>query len=112
MSQSNLSLETFSDSINDKLDLVCERLAALSAALDSSISDRAMWLDSLEFRKMAGIKNKYAIRYLVGKGCWNSDALKNIGTVDKPRYRFHRVKALDQFLNKASRLKDAAEAAI
>ena len=112
MTESSFSIENFTDSVNDKLDLVCDRLAALAAAMESTASDQAMWLDSLEFRKLAGIKNKYAIRYLVGKGTWTKEALKNIGTIEKPRYRFHRVKALDQFLNKADRLREAAEAAV
>jgi hypothetical protein len=36
----------------------------------------------------------------MSKGVIRSDALRNIGTAQRPRYRFHRVKAVDQFLNR------------
>jgi hypothetical protein len=36
----------------------------------------------------------------MSKGVIRGDALRNIGTIKRPRYRFHRRKAVDQFLNR------------
>jgi hypothetical protein len=36
----------------------------------------------------------------MSKGVLEGDAIRNIGSVKQPRYRFHRRKAVDQFLNR------------
>ena len=63
----------------------------------------AEWIDSEEFCKQVGIAPKQ-LTYYMSKGTPSGDAVRNIGTVARPRYRFHRVMAVDQFLNRANRV--------
>jgi len=62
------------------------------------------WVDSKEFCRLVGLRDTKALTYQMSKGVIRSDALRNIGTAQRPRYRFHRVKAVDQFLNRSKTL--------
>jgi hypothetical protein len=80
------------DSLERKLD----RLLDLSGA-NTVDGD---WVDSTEFCRLVGVKDRKALTYQMAKGVIKGEALRNIGTVQRPRYRFHRTKAVDQFLNR------------
>lgn len=83
------------DSLERKLD----RLLDLSGA---NIAD-GDWVDSTEFCRLVGVKDRKALTYQMSKGVIRGEALRNIGTVQRPRYRFHRTKAVDQFLNRTNK---------
>lgn len=56
------------------------------------------WVDSKEFCRLVGLKDTKALTYQMSKGVIHGEAIRNIGTAKRPRYRFHRVKAVNQFL--------------
>ena len=58
------------------------------------------WVDSKEFCRLVGLSDTKALTYQMSKGIIHGTAIKNIGTAKRPRYRFHRTKAVDQFLNR------------
>lgn len=58
------------------------------------------WVDSREFCRLVGLKDTKALTYQMSKGVIRGDAIRNIGTPKRPRYRFHRTKAVNQFLNR------------
>lgn len=86
------------DEILHRLDVVLghlERLLQLQTATPESD-----WVDSREFCRLVGLKDTKALTYQMSKGIIRGDAIRNIGTAKRPRYRFHRVKAVNQFLNR------------
>lgn len=90
------------DPVAQRLDLVIDRLETLIGLYERQIPKvEETWIDSREFCRMTGIPNKAALHYAMSKGVISGDALRNIGTAKRPRYRFHRRKAVDQFLNRA-----------
>lgn len=62
-------------------------------------SPESLWIDSTDFCKLVGIERKQ-LTYYMSQGVPSGKAVKNIGTNARPRYRFHRVAAVDQFLNR------------
>lgn len=58
------------------------------------------WVDSREFCRLVGLKDPKALTYQMSKGVIQGNALRNIGTPKRPRYRFHRSRAVDQFMNR------------
>ena len=89
------------------MDDVLNRIDALERTLVALIESLAPkpdsdWVDSKEFCQMVGLRDTKALVYQMGKGVIKGEALRNIGTVQRPRYRFHRTKAVDQFLNRTS----------
>lgn len=81
------------DDLERKLDRV---LSALKSSLESD------WVDSREFCRLVGLTDTKALVYQMSKGVIHGDAIHNIGTPKRPRYRFHRVKAVNQFLKRSN----------
>ena len=80
----------------DTLERKLDQLLAVSTVNESD------WVDSREFCRLVGLRDTKALVYQMSKGVVHGPALRNIGSVKRPRYRFHRVKAVDQFLNRAA----------
>lgn len=76
------------------------RIETVLSALARAQDHTSVWIGSEEFCKLVGIQTKQ-LTYYMSKGVPCGDAVKNVGTVKRPRYRFHREKAVDQFLNRA-----------
>ncbi len=89
-----------------KLDILTDAIFALASAqtkeTEASSTD---WLDSSAFISKAGIRDRSSLSYYVQKGVFDNAAMKNIGTIKKPRYRFHRLFAIEQFLNNSTHRK-------
>lgn len=88
---------------------ILNRLDALERNLTTLIQSQAAcpesdWVDSKEFCRLVGLKDTKALVYQMSKGVIHGQALRNIGTAQRPRYRFHRTKAVNQFLNRAQHL--------
>lgn len=66
------------------------------------------WVTSTDFCRLVGLKDTKALTYQMSKGIIHGDAIRNIGTPRRPRYRFHRVKAVSQFLNRSSNFRKTA----
>ena len=86
------------EEILNRLDAMERNLIALIQA--SQPAPESEWLDAKTFCRLVSLRDSKALMYEMSKGVFNNAAVKNIGTVKRPRYRFHRVKALDQFMNR------------
>lgn len=87
------------------MDEVINRIDALERTLVALIeaqrpAPESTWVDSKEFCRLVGLADTKALTYQMSKGVIHGPAVKNIGTAKRPRYRFHRTKAVDQFLNR------------
>lgn len=86
------------EEILNRLDALERNLSALIQAQQTS--PESDWLDSKEFCRLVGLKDTKALVYQMSKGILHGPAIRNIGTAHRPRYRFHRTKAVNQFLNR------------
>ena len=86
------------DEILNRLDAMERNLSALIQA--NQPAPESEWLDAKTFCRLVSLRDSKALMYEMSKGVFNNSAVKNIGTIKRPRYRFHRVKALDQFVNR------------
>ena len=89
-----------STEVLDRLQLIEERLYELMAMMNKSELNQPEWIDSKALCAAVGIKNKVSLHHYMSKGVFKPDAIRNVGTPLRPRYRFHRRKAVDQFLNR------------
>lgn len=89
------------DEILNRIDTLERKLDMLLNAVQAPESD---WVDSTEFCRLVGLKDTKALTYQMSKGIIHGPAIRNIGTPKRPRYRFHRTKAVDQFLNRSGRV--------
>lgn len=88
------------DELFDRLQLIEEKLNELLSLQAASATEATAWIDSKAFCAATGIRDKASLHYYMAKGVIKGDAIRNIGTSQRPRYRFHRKKAVDQFLNR------------
>lgn len=58
------------------------------------------WIDARELCRLVGLRDPKSLMYLMSKGAPSGDAVRNIGTAKRPRYRFHRTKAVDQIMKR------------
>lgn len=88
------------------MDEILNRLDVIEGHLENllrlhSPTPEGDWVDSEEFCRLVGLKSTKALTYQMSKGIFDKTAIRNIGTVKRPRYRFHRTKAVKQFLNRS-----------
>lgn len=88
-----------SDEILNRLDALERTLVDLITRAPA-LTPESEWVDAKGFCRLVGLADPKALQYQMSKGVIHGDALKNIGTVKRPRYRFHRIRAVDQFLNR------------
>ena len=74
-----------------RFDLLVARLNA---------QEECQWLKTKDFCKILGCTDRH-LRNLMAEGTIGGDAVKNVGTSKRPQYRFHRHKALNQFLKRS-----------
>ena len=86
------------DEVLRRLDLIQGQLEVLLQS--TGATPECDWVDSREFCRLVGLKDTKALVYQMSKGIIHGDAIRNIGTAKRPRYRFHRTKAVNQFLNR------------
>lgn len=86
----------------NRIDTLESKLDKVLNALGHGEKPPADWVDSKEFCRLVGLADTKALVYQMSKGVISGDALRNIGTVKRPRYRFHRRKAVDQFLSRSA----------
>ena len=92
------------DEVLARLHLIEARLAELISLQEQATAEKVAWIDSKAFCAAVGIKDKVSLHYYMSKGIIHGDAIRNIGTAKRPRYRFHRLRAVDQFLNRSKTL--------
>lgn len=88
MSELHLTVLQRLDDLEIKLNTVLDRLAS---------QESSDWVDRKSACSLLGISDRH-LTQLMQKGVIHGDALRNVGTPKKPRYRFHRSRALSQFL--------------
>lgn len=88
------------DELLNRLETLERKLDRLLQAADSAPENE--WVDSREFCRLVGLKDTKALVYQMSKGVLTGGFIRNIGTPKRPRYRFHRVKAVNQFLNRST----------
>ena len=76
--------------LDSKLDSVLQRLDA---------TNEAEWINSAEVLPLLGVSERH-LRQLVADGTIHGDAIRNVGTVKRARYKFHRKKVLSQYLSR------------
>jgi hypothetical protein len=84
---------------------IVERLCSLEAKLESLIvlsgsKLEAEWIDRKSARTLLNVSDRH-LYDLIADGTIGSDAIRNVGTVKKPRYRFHRTLLLNQYHRRA-----------
>jgi hypothetical protein len=82
-----------------RLDSIEAKLSQLLQAFEKVEDDK--WITGAKLRDLMGISDRQLTR-LITAGVIYGDAIRNIGSVNSPRYRFHRTTALNQWLKKPS----------
>ena len=77
--------------LESKLDLLISRLDTQSQQL---------WISTAETATLLGCTDRH-LRNLVAEGTIGLDAVRNVGTPLRPKYRYHRHKVLDQVLKRS-----------
>jgi excisionase family DNA binding protein len=70
----------------------------LIARLDDQ--SQQLWITTAETASLLGCTDRH-IRQLVAEGTISLDAVRNVGTPRRPKYRYHRHKVLDQVLKRS-----------
>lgn len=89
------------DDVLLRLDHIEQQLHKLISALAPE-EPESDWVNSQEFCRLVGLKDTKALVYQMSKGILHGPAIRNIGTAKRPRYRFHRRLAVDQFLSRST----------
>ena len=76
------------------------RIESILETLCRAQEQHSEWITSEEFCRLVGIKMNQ-LSYYMSKGTPCGTAVHNVGTPGRPRYRFHRKHAVDQFLSRA-----------
>ena len=77
--------------LEDKLDRVLRELQGAS---------EGEWVTARECAQLLGLRDTKSLTYYQSKGVFDQRACRNVGTALRPRYRYHRKLAVDQFLNR------------
>jgi hypothetical protein len=89
------------EEVLNRLDALERNLVALIQA--NQPAPESEWLDAKTFCRLVSLRDSKALMYEMSKGVFGPSAVKNIGSIKRPRYRFHRTKAVDQFMNRVKR---------
>jgi hypothetical protein len=77
-----------------RLDGVEAKLDALMTVLGSK--DELEWIDRKTACSLLNVSDRH-LYDLMAEGVIRGDAIRNVGTAKKARYRFHRTKLLNQY---------------
>jgi|TARA_B100000902_G_scaffold334358_1_gene333476 hypothetical protein len=80
------------------------RIASLESKLDAvlaklNVDESSQWIDTRATCSLLGITDRH-LRNLITEGTIHGEALRNVGTVKKHRYRFHRELVMNQYLKR------------
>ena len=75
-----------------------DRIEKKLESLESSTHE-SKWMKAEEFSQLVGTSVS-ALQKAVQRGKIHGDAIRNIGTAKRSIFRFHRTKAVDQYLQK------------
>ncbi len=91
-------------SIENRLFLIEKRFDQIDSKLEAVLSkleidESSKWLNTKATCSLLGISDRH-LRNLIAEGTIKGAALRNVGTVKKHRYRFHRERVMDQYLKR------------
>ncbi len=75
-----------------------DRIEKKLESLESSTHE-SQWMKAEEFSQLVGTSVS-ALQKAVSRGKIYGDAIRNIGTAKRATFRFHRTRAVDQYLKK------------
>ena len=75
-----------------------DRIEKKLDCLENSTTE-SVWMNAEDFSKLVGT-TRGALQKAVQRGRIHGDAIRNIGTARRMHLRFHRTKAVDQYLKK------------
>jgi len=78
--------------------LLESKIDLLIARLDDQ--KQPLWITTAQTATILGCTDRH-IRQLVAEGTIGLDAVRNVGTPRRPKYRYHRHKVLDQVLKRS-----------
>ena len=93
-----LRMETDNRYMLQRLDVIEAKLTQVLVALEANEDDQ--WITSSKACQLMSISDRQLTR-LISSGVINGPAIRNIGSVKSPRYRFHQAKMMNQWLRKA-----------
>lgn len=80
--------------VEKKLDLILTAIGQQGRSLEP------YWITPEEFAPLVGLKSGRNVVYHINTGrIKGDDCVVNVATPERPRYRVHRVNAVNQFLN-------------
>ena len=85
--------------LSHRLDVIETKLDAVLAAIDERETNE--WLTSTQMRAAMSISDRQLTR-LIQAGVISGNAIRNVGSIKSPRYRFHKSRTLNQWLSRAS----------
>lgn len=88
MTESEFELHRRIDTLEGMLERVLDAVGA---------KEEAQWIERTEMAGLLGVSLS-TIAQLMAEGVFSAESLRNVGTVKKPRYRFHKTKAMNAFL--------------
>ena len=91
--------------MNPDTQYLSHRLDAIEKKLDTLIqasAEREMneWITTKDALALMSVSDRQLSR-LISSGVIHGDAIRNVGTVKSPRYRYHRSRLLKQWLKRA-----------
>ena len=92
-------MELNSQYLLQRLDTIESKLTQVLVALDQAETDQ--WITSAKACQLMSISDRQLTR-LISSGVIHGPAIRNIGSVKSPRYRFNQQKMMSQWLKKAS----------
>ena len=94
-----LRMETDNRYMLQRLDVIEAKLTQVLVALEANEDEQ--WITSSKACQLMSISDRQLTR-LISSGVINGPAIRNIGSVKSPRYRFHKKRLLNQWLKKAA----------
>jgi len=91
--------------MNPDTAFLSHRLDVIEKKLDTliqSLAEREVneWITTKQAIELMGISDKSLMR-LIASGVIHGNAIRNVGTVKSPRYRYHRTRLMNQWLKRA-----------
>ena len=92
-------MELDSKYLLQRLDTIEAKLMQVLVALDQTETDQ--WITTSKACQLMSISDKHLMR-LIATGVIHGPAIRNVGTVKRPRYRYHHRHLLSQWLKRVS----------
>lgn len=98
-------VSSIDDRFQELRDLIWSRFDESQAKLDAVLKaldaqKASLWIDRKAACGLLGVSDRH-LRCLIEQGVIHGEAVRNVGSVKRPRYRFNRELLLKQYLRRA-----------